>query len=193
MRPRKPHAKSEIGRRPDSRIEVGVLGHTDIVNNLATGEKRRFSVLFIGISPRGGPRLAAGPRLGGRTCPRQSQLASQLLNFPSRALRPPLRQHPCLSIRSAHPHPPLARGGRAWFACCVVLVSRPTNAATCQSLPCILRSPPLGGGDSVVSGTFGVYKHNPAAQGETAIDPPQPPQSHPPGFPLDEYHPTYAG
>lgn len=61
---------------------------------------------------RGGPRLAAGPRLGGRTCPRQSQLASQLLNFPSRALRPPLRQHPCLSIRSAHPHPPLARGGR---------------------------------------------------------------------------------
>ena len=60
---------------------------------------------------RGGPRLAAGPRLGARTCPRQSQLASQLLNFPSRVLRPPLRQHPCLSIRSAHPHPPLARGG----------------------------------------------------------------------------------
>ena len=51
-------------------------------------------------------------RLGGRTCPRQSQLASQLLNFPSRALCPPLRQHPCLNIRSAHPHPQLARGGR---------------------------------------------------------------------------------
>ena len=54
MRPRKPHAKSEIGRRPDSRIEVGVLGLTDIVNNLAAGKKvlrMRFSVLFIGISP----------------------------------------------------------------------------------------------------------------------------------------------
>ena len=67
---------------------------------------------------RGGPRLAAGPRLGGRTCPRQSQLASQLLNFPSRALRPPLRQHPCLSIRSAHTHPPLARGGRVVCLLC---------------------------------------------------------------------------
>jgi len=56
MRPRKPHAKSEIGRRPDSRIEVGVLGLTDIVNNLAAGKKvprMRFSVLFIGISPMG--------------------------------------------------------------------------------------------------------------------------------------------
>ena len=55
MRPRKPHAKSEIGRRPDSRIEVGVLGLTDIVNNLAAGKKvprMRFSVLFIGISPK---------------------------------------------------------------------------------------------------------------------------------------------
>jgi len=55
MRPRKPHAKSEIGRRPDSRIEVGVLGLTDIVNNLAAGKKvprMRFSVLFIGISPQ---------------------------------------------------------------------------------------------------------------------------------------------
>jgi len=54
MRPRKPHAKSEIGRRPDSRIEVGVLGLTDIVNNLAAVKKvprMRFSVLFIGISP----------------------------------------------------------------------------------------------------------------------------------------------
>ena len=61
---------------------------------------------------------AAGPRLGGRTCPRQSQRASQLLNFPSRALRPPLRQHPCLSIRSAHTHPPLARGGRVVCLLC---------------------------------------------------------------------------
>ena len=51
MRPRKPHAKSEIGRRPDSRIEVGVLGLTDVVKNLATGKKRRFSVPFTGISP----------------------------------------------------------------------------------------------------------------------------------------------
>ena len=67
---------------------------------------------------RGSPRPAAVPRLGGRTCPRQSQLASQLLNFPSRALRPPLRQHPCLSIISAHPHPPLARGGRVVFLLC---------------------------------------------------------------------------
>ena len=41
----------------------------------------------------------------------KSQLASQLLNFPSSALRPPLRQNPCLSIRSAHPQPPLAGGG----------------------------------------------------------------------------------
>ena len=41
-----------------------------------------------------------------------SLLASQLLNFPSRALRPPLRQHPCLNICNAHPQPPLARGGR---------------------------------------------------------------------------------
>ena len=67
---------------------------------------------------RGGPRPAAGPRLGGGTCPRQPQLASQLQNFPSRALRPPLRQHPCLSIRSAHPHPPLARGGRVVCLSC---------------------------------------------------------------------------
>ena len=46
MRPRKPHAKSEIGRRPDSRIEVGVLGHTDIVNNLATGKMAPREAFF---------------------------------------------------------------------------------------------------------------------------------------------------
>ena len=51
--------------------------------------------LWIG-DLRGGPRLVAGPRLGGQTCHRQSQLASQLLNFPFRAHCPPLRQHPCL-------------------------------------------------------------------------------------------------
>ena len=55
MRPRKPHAKSEIGRRPDSRIEVGVLGHTDIVNNLATGKKAPreafFGALYRNITP----------------------------------------------------------------------------------------------------------------------------------------------
>ena len=78
---------------------------------------------------RGGPRLAAGPRLGGRTCPRQSQLASQLLNFPSRALRPPLRQHPCLSIRSAHTHPPLARGGRV-----VCLLCSPSQSVSFRPL-----------------------------------------------------------
>ena len=75
---------------------------------------------------RGGPRLAAGPRLGGRTCPRQLQLASQLLNFPSRALRPPLRQHPCLGMRSAHPHLPLARGGRV-----VCLLCSPSQSGAC--------------------------------------------------------------
>ena len=56
MRPRKPHAKSEIGRRPDSRIEVGVLGHTDIVNNLATGKmaprEAFFGALYRNITPR---------------------------------------------------------------------------------------------------------------------------------------------
>ena len=101
-------------------------------------------VLWAGPSPpvglrlgdlRGGPRLAAGPRLGGRTCPRQSQLASQLLNFPSRALRPPLRQHPCLCIRSAHTHPPLARGGRVVCLLCSpsqsALEVAFTQAATC--------------------------------------------------------------
>jgi len=46
MRPRKPHAKSEIGRRPDSRIEVGVLGLTDIVNNLAAGKKGTPNAFF---------------------------------------------------------------------------------------------------------------------------------------------------
>ena len=63
---------------------------------------------------RGGPRLAAGLRLGkgGGACPRQSQLTSQLLNFLSRLLRPPLRQHPCLSIRCAHLQPPLAKEAR---------------------------------------------------------------------------------
>ena len=72
MRPRKPHAKSEIGRRPDSRIEVGVLGLTNIVNDLAAGKKvprMRFSVLFIGISPP--VSSAVGPKKwiphGGKT------------------------------------------------------------------------------------------------------------------------------
>ena len=41
------------------------------------------------VDLRGGPRPAAGLRLGGGACPRRSQLAPELLNFLSRALRPP--------------------------------------------------------------------------------------------------------
>ena len=73
MRPRKPHAKSEIGRRPDSRIEVGVLGHTDIVNNLATGKKTPrealFGAIYRNITPpaavSGQADEASAPRGGG--------------------------------------------------------------------------------------------------------------------------------
>ena len=57
MRATKAPSKMEIGRRPDRRTEVSELAPIDIVNNLATGEKapeRRFSVLFLGISPSDG-------------------------------------------------------------------------------------------------------------------------------------------
>ena len=74
------------------------------------------------VDLRGDPRPVAGLRLGGRTCPRQSQLASQLLNFLSKILRSPLRQNPCVSIYSAHLNPHSLRGP-TWFACRVVLVS----------------------------------------------------------------------
>ena len=57
--------------------------------------------------PRGGP-----PPWGGGGCPGPRQLAARLRRFLSRALRPPLRPNPGGCIRSTHPQPPLARGGR---------------------------------------------------------------------------------
>ena len=86
-------------------------------------------------APRRPPRL----RGGGGACPRPAQRAAQRLNFPSRALCPPLRQHPGLSIRSAHPQPTLAWGGRV--VCLPCSPSQPTRAPTRQGgrvvcLPC---------------------------------------------------------
>ena len=46
---------------------------------------------------------------GGYFGPNRDSPAPQ---FSQQSPSPPLCQHPCLSIRSAHTHPPLARGGR---------------------------------------------------------------------------------
>ena len=67
------------------------------------------------VDLRGAPAPRWASALGGGACPCQSQLASRLLNFLSRTLRPPACSHPCLGIRSSHPQPPLA--------CRVVLVN----------------------------------------------------------------------
>ena len=68
------------------------------------------------VDLRGGPRPAAGLRLWGGGVPPPAPARVPALNFPSRILRPPLRQHPCLSMRSAH-----SQRIPAWFACRVVL------------------------------------------------------------------------